>query len=99
MVRRSPRDARLPTRLSSRPKQAYRFSTPLAGSPWQRCWRCPMDSSARTETQALDRAPRMRDTFLDLYPPCIGEEEIAAVVATLRSGWITTGPKGRQFEQ
>lgn len=28
----------------------------------------------------------------------IGEEEIAEVVDTLRSNWITTGPKTRQFE-
>ena len=31
--------------------------------------------------------------------PDIGEEEVAEVVATLRSGWITTGPKARQFEE
>ncbi len=31
-------------------------------------------------------------------PPFIGEEEIAEVVDTLRSGWITTGPKTRFFE-
>ena len=31
-------------------------------------------------------------------PPFIGEEEIAEVVDTLRSGWITTGPKTRLFE-
>jgi dTDP-4-amino-4,6-dideoxygalactose transaminase len=31
--------------------------------------------------------------------PDIGEEEIAAVVACLRSGWVTTGPATRQFEQ
>jgi dTDP-4-amino-4,6-dideoxygalactose transaminase len=30
--------------------------------------------------------------------PDIGDEEVAEVVATLRSGWITTGPKTRQFE-
>jgi perosamine synthetase len=30
--------------------------------------------------------------------PSIGEGEIAAVVDTLRSGWLTTGPKTRQFE-
>jgi dTDP-4-amino-4,6-dideoxygalactose transaminase len=30
--------------------------------------------------------------------PWIGEEEIAAVVACLRSGWITTGPCVKQFE-
>ena len=40
----------------------------------------------------------MRDTFLPFSPPLIGEEEIAEVVDTLRSDWITTGPKVRRFE-
>lgn len=31
-------------------------------------------------------------------PPDITEEEIAEVVDTLRSGWITTGPKTKKFE-
>src|SRR5688572_9080903 len=31
--------------------------------------------------------------------PDIGPDEIAAVVDTLRSGWITSGPKVRQFEE
>jgi dTDP-4-amino-4,6-dideoxygalactose transaminase len=30
--------------------------------------------------------------------PEIGEEEISEVVSALRSGWVTTGPKARQFE-
>jgi dTDP-4-amino-4,6-dideoxygalactose transaminase len=41
----------------------------------------------------------MRSTFLDFSPPLIGEEEIAEVAATLRSGWITTGPKVARFEK
>jgi dTDP-4-amino-4,6-dideoxygalactose transaminase len=36
--------------------------------------------------------------FLPFALPDIGEEEIAEVVDTLRSGWITTGPKTKQFE-
>lgn len=32
-------------------------------------------------------------------PPDITEEEIAEVVDTLRTGWITTGPKTKLFEQ
>ena len=32
-------------------------------------------------------------------PPDIGEDEIAEVVDTLRTGWITTGPKTKLFEQ
>jgi dTDP-4-amino-4,6-dideoxygalactose transaminase len=39
------------------------------------------------------------DSFLPFALPDIGEEEIAAVVECLRSGWVTTGPKTRQFEQ
>lgn len=39
-----------------------------------------------------------RPAFLPFALPDIGEEEIAAVVACLRSGWITTGPKAREFE-
>lgn len=31
-------------------------------------------------------------------PPDIGEDEIAEVADTLRSGWITTGPKTKKFE-
>src|SRR5215467_5889879 len=39
----------------------------------------------------------MRDTFLPFARPSIGEAEIAEVVDTLRSGWITTGPKVERF--
>jgi len=39
-----------------------------------------------------------RTEFLPFSPPLIGEEEIAEVVDTLRSSWITTGPKPRRFE-
>ncbi|MFN0097621.1 MAG: DegT/DnrJ/EryC1/StrS family aminotransferase [Gemmatimonadaceae bacterium] len=37
--------------------------------------------------------------FLPFAAPEIGEEEIAEVVDSLRSGWVTTGPKARRFEQ
>lgn len=39
----------------------------------------------------------MRDKFLPFSPPLIGEEEINEVVDTLRSEWITTGPKVKRF--
>jgi dTDP-4-amino-4,6-dideoxygalactose transaminase len=49
---------------------------------------------------APPRAPhRVRRDFLTFAPPSIGEEEIAEVVDTLRSGWITTGPKTARFEE
>ncbi|MDB5909340.1 MAG: UDP-4-amino-4,6-dideoxy-N-acetyl-beta-L-altrosamine transaminase [Massilia sp.] len=44
-------------------------------------------------------APADALPFLPFALPEIGEEEIAEVVACLRSGWVTTGPKTRQFEQ
>ncbi len=45
---------------------------------------------------ATSRAPRTQ--FLPYSLPLIGDEEIAEVVASLRSGWVTTGPKTHQFE-
>ncbi len=40
-----------------------------------------------------------RTTRLGFQPPAIGEEEIAAVSETLRSGWLTTGPKAAELER
>jgi len=37
--------------------------------------------------------------MLGFQPPAIGEEEIAAVAETLRSGWLTTGPKAAELER
>src|SRR5260370_38694042 len=39
----------------------------------------------------------MRDTFLPFARPSLGEDEISEVADTLRSGWITTGPKVEKF--
>ena len=41
----------------------------------------------------------MRNSFLPYCLPFIGEEEIAEVADSLRSGWVTTGPKVKRFEQ
>lgn len=41
----------------------------------------------------------MSQPFLPFALPEIGDEEIAEVVDTLKSGWVTTGPKARRFEQ
>ena len=38
-----------------------------------------------------------RETFLSFQPPAIGEEELAAVADTLRSGWLTTGPNAAEL--
>jgi dTDP-4-amino-4,6-dideoxygalactose transaminase len=41
----------------------------------------------------------MRETFLPFALPSVGEEEIAEVIDSIRSGWVTTGPKTRRFEE
>jgi dTDP-4-amino-4,6-dideoxygalactose transaminase len=38
-----------------------------------------------------------RDTFLPFARPTIGQEEIAELLDSIESGWITTGPKVEQF--
>jgi dTDP-4-amino-4,6-dideoxygalactose transaminase len=40
-----------------------------------------------------------RTEVLSFQPPAIGEEEIAAVAETLRSGWLTTGPRAAELER
>lgn len=42
---------------------------------------------------------RMRDRGVDFAPPAIGAGEIDEVVATLRSGWLSTGPRVHRFER
>jgi perosamine synthetase len=37
-------------------------------------------------------------SFLPFHVPEIGDEEVRSVVETLRSGWLTTGPKVKTFE-
>ncbi|MGH9645467.1 MAG: DegT/DnrJ/EryC1/StrS family aminotransferase [Bryobacteraceae bacterium] len=41
----------------------------------------------------------MRTQFLPYSLPSLGEEEIAEVADSIRSGWVTTGPKVKLFEQ
>jgi dTDP-4-amino-4,6-dideoxygalactose transaminase len=40
-----------------------------------------------------------RKTLLGFQPPAIGPEEIAAVVDTLETGWIATGPRAGELER
>jgi dTDP-4-amino-4,6-dideoxygalactose transaminase len=40
-----------------------------------------------------------RDTRLGFQPPAVGDEEVAAVAETLRSGWLTTGPRAALLEE
>jgi len=41
----------------------------------------------------------MSSEFITFHRPEIGEEEVRSVVETLRSGWLTTGPKVKRFEE
>lgn len=63
-----------------------------------------MKTRARHEAPAPHPAPAPapaapRREFLPFYQPVIGDEEIGEVADTLRSSWITTGPKTKRFEQ
>jgi dTDP-4-amino-4,6-dideoxygalactose transaminase len=40
-----------------------------------------------------------RQTFLSFQPPAVGEEEVAAVAETIRSGWLTSGPRAAELER
>src|SRR5207244_3283104 len=40
-----------------------------------------------------------RSTMLGFQPPAIDDDEIAAVSETLRSGWLTTGPRAAELER
>jgi dTDP-4-amino-4,6-dideoxygalactose transaminase len=37
--------------------------------------------------------------MLGFQPPAVGDEEIAAVAETIRSGWLTTGPRAAELER
>jgi dTDP-4-amino-4,6-dideoxygalactose transaminase len=42
---------------------------------------------------------RIRDHFLPFAAPLVGQEEVDAVVECVRSGWLTTGHKVKEFEK
>ena len=41
---------------------------------------------------------RIQPTSVPFFRPALTEDEIAEVIACLRSGWLTTGPRTKQFE-
>jgi dTDP-4-amino-4,6-dideoxygalactose transaminase len=51
------------------------------------------------ERLALDGGTPIRDEWLPFHRPRIEDDEIAEVVETLKSGWVTTGPRTKRFEQ
>ena len=58
-------------------------------------------ASARRYKLSEPPVPVARDTPANIpcFRPAISEEEVEAVATVLRSGWLTTGPKTREFEQ
>jgi dTDP-4-amino-4,6-dideoxygalactose transaminase len=54
---------------------------------------------ARQKATVLTVRTTRRDTLLGFQPPAIGDEEIAAVTETLRSGWLTSGPSAARLEE
>jgi dTDP-4-amino-4,6-dideoxygalactose transaminase len=56
-------------------------------------------SSTSDTRPAIDGGRPVRDTLLEFAPPLLGDEEIESVAATLRSGWLTSGPRVRELEE
>ena len=56
--------------------------------------------SSENEGRGIDRGSQeKRPEYIPFAPPLISEDEIDEVVDTLRSGWLTTGPKTKRFEE
>jgi dTDP-4-amino-4,6-dideoxygalactose transaminase len=51
------------------------------------------------ERLAVDGGAPVRETWLQFHRPRIEDDEIEEVVAALRSGWLTTGPRTKRLEQ
>ncbi|TML04785.1 MAG: DegT/DnrJ/EryC1/StrS family aminotransferase [Actinobacteria bacterium] len=47
----------------------------------------------------MSKLSSKRKTMLGFQPPAIGDEEIAEVTETLRSGWLTSGPRAAELER
>jgi dTDP-4-amino-4,6-dideoxygalactose transaminase len=50
------------------------------------------------QTPATTR-PKIRSSFLPYHQPLIESDDEQAVLAVLRSGWLTTGPQTKSFER
>ena len=57
------------------------------------------DDSAAGGAATVTPVRAIRDSYLPFHLPHVAEEEIAAVVATMRSGWLTTGQQTASFER
>jgi dTDP-4-amino-4,6-dideoxygalactose transaminase len=55
-------------------------------------------AAAAPERPAIEGGTPIRAGMLPFFRPDLGREEEEAVIAVLRSGWLTSGPKGEAFE-
>src|SRR5207253_1238213 len=46
-----------------------------------------------TRQLAIDGGVPLRSAFLQFHKPLLGPEEEASMLETMRSGWLSTGPK------
>src|SRR5260370_1288356 len=69
-----------------------------AASAGRSTWPTVKATNGLTPAYAPGAAATRRGTFLSFAPPAIAEEEIGAVSETLRSGWLTTGPRTAELE-
>src|SRR5918996_6343874 len=62
-----------------------------------RLWSGPL----RRSSAYASRSPmqKLSSRKLGFQPPAVGDEEIAAVAETIRSGWLTTGPRAAELER
>src|SRR2546426_450291 len=98
--RRAPAAGPPAARRAAAGRPGLEHSWPWGGAASRRSGALPVlrrkfDATPRSR---LSSEPR-RTTMLGFQPPAIGEEEIAAVAETLRSGWLTTGPKAAELER
>src|SRR5438105_6253044 len=59
----------------------------------------PAQPISYASKRPMPKLSSRRTTFLSFQPPAVGEEEIEAVAETLRSGWLTTGPRTAELEE
>ena len=60
----------------------------------------PFDGNIRgAEMSTIEKQTEIQKRVIPFSPPDISESEINEVIETLRSGWITTGPRTKELEK